>query len=90
LDKAEVETVWVQWGQLMNDSLSMQGLLTALIELDYAIADFAHRKASTKDHTEFVQLETALSQLVRGRAAISSGLRTLELKERDSSSGRAA
>ena len=74
----------------MDDSISMQGLLVALIELDYAIADFAHRKASATDHAEIVQLEMALSQLQRGRAAVSSGLRTLELSEKSSSTGHAA
>jgi hypothetical protein len=61
----------------MKHSLGLNELELALIEVEYATADFNHRKASVAETLELGDFEALLSKLMAATRAVQLALSTL-------------
>ena len=78
------------WGEQMDWSQAVKNLELALIELEYATADFAHWKASATKSVEAKELGWLLRQLVAAKRASELAIGVLEGQDQTDATNRAA
>jgi hypothetical protein len=62
----------------MKSSPALDGVERALIELEYAVADFGHWKASATENSESVDLKSLLSRLTEATSAVQIAVEALK------------
>jgi hypothetical protein len=61
----------------MKSSIVVKNLEVALIELEYALADFSYRLKSTRNFSEAKELESLLWKLVAAKCTIENAISAL-------------
>jgi hypothetical protein len=74
----------------MKSSPVLDGVERAMIELEYAVADFGHWKASTTENSESGDLKSLLSRLTEATSAVQIAVEALMRRLPDSASLNAA
>jgi hypothetical protein len=62
----------------MKSSPALDSVERALIELEYAVADFGHWKASTTENSQPVDLKSLLSRLTEATSAVQIAVEALK------------